>query len=78
MRSGINSKVTSIYNKRPKVRHNCIMNLTDEQKKIIGYIEKSILVDSSSSDDNNNNERVNNNKILNKIMKKKLFEFYSK
>jgi len=64
MRSGDNCRVTSIFNKRPKVRHNILLNLTDEQKSIIGYIEKGILTDKKNP--------------LNKIMRKNLCGFYSK
>jgi hypothetical protein len=64
MRSGNNCRVTSVFNKRPRVRFNQLLNLSDHQKEIIGYIEKGVLVDKSNP--------------LNKFIRKNLCGFYSK
>lgn len=64
MRSGDNCSVTSLFNKRPKVRNNLLLNLTDEQKQIINYFDRNILIDKLHP--------------LNKVMRKNLCGFYSK
>lgn len=45
MRSGDESNVTSIFDSRPKVRNNLLLNIPYEQKNIITYVEKSLFFD---------------------------------
>ncbi len=45
MRSGDESNVTSIFDSRPKVRNNLLLNIPYEQKNIITFIEKSLFFD---------------------------------
>ena len=45
MRSGDQSSVTSIFDARPKIRNNLLLNIPFEQKNIITYAEKSLFCD---------------------------------
>ena len=45
MRSGNESSVTSLFDARPKIRNNLLLNIPYEQKNIITYAEKSLFFD---------------------------------
>ena len=64
LRSGYESSVVSVFDNRPKIKNNLLLNLTKEQKNIISYVEKGVLVDTKNP--------------LYKIMRKNNFNFYSK